>query len=42
MSKPVYTLPKNSQEIIQFNLEEFKGHRLADMRVYCQQEGGRT
>ena len=39
MSNPVCTVPKNSQEIIQFNLEEFKGHRLADMRVYCQQGG---
>jgi len=40
MSHPVCTVPKNSQEIIQFNLEEFKGHRLADLRVYCQDEKG--
>lgn len=39
MGNPVCTVPKNSQEIIQFNLEEFKGHKLADLRVYCQQEG---
>ena len=39
MSHPVCIVPKNSQEIIQFKLEEFKGRRLADMRVYYQQEG---
>jgi len=40
MSNPVCKVPKNSQEIIQFNLEEFKGHKLADLRVYCQDEKG--
>ncbi len=39
MSNSVCEVSKNSQEVIKFNLEEFKGHKLADLRVYCQQEG---
>ncbi|MCK9374771.1 MAG: transcriptional coactivator p15/PC4 family protein [Syntrophobacterales bacterium] len=35
MSKPVCTVSKNSQEVIKFNLEEFKGHKLLDVRVHC-------
>lgn len=40
MSKQVCELSKNSREAIKFSLEEFKGHKLADLRVYCQDEKG--
>jgi hypothetical protein len=39
MNNPVCAVHKNSLEVVQFNLEEFKGHKLADLRIYCQQEG---
>jgi predicted DNA-binding protein (UPF0251 family) len=40
MSHPVCEVPKNSKETIQLNLEEFKGHRLCDLRVYCEDDKG--
>jgi hypothetical protein len=39
MSKTVYELPKNSREAIKVSLEEFKGHKFIDMRVYAKEEG---
>ena len=39
MSKQVCELFKNSREAIKFNLEEFKGHKFIDMRVYLKEEG---
>jgi hypothetical protein len=42
MSHPVYEVPKNSNETIQLNLEEYRGHKLADLRVYCQNGQGGT
>lgn len=40
MSHPVFEVSKNSKEIIRLNLEEYRGHKLADLRVYCQDEQG--
>jgi len=31
---PVYEIEKNSQERIRFEVTEYKGHTLVDMRVY--------
>lgn len=33
--KPVCELPKNSREVIQFRLGEFKGHKFVDMRIFA-------
>ena len=40
MSTPICEIPKNSKETIQLNLDEYRGHRLADLRVYYQDEKG--
>jgi len=40
MSIPIFAVPKNSQESIQLTLEEYRGHKLADLRVYYQDEKG--
>lgn len=40
MSTPICEVPKNSKETIQLNLEDYRGHKLADLRVYCQNEKG--
>ena len=40
MSHPVCEISKNSKEIIRLSLEEYRGHKLADLRVYCQDEQG--
>ena len=40
MSTPICEILKNSKETIQLNLEECRGHRLADLRVYYQDEKG--
>lgn len=39
MSKPVCEIPKNSREIYQFRLGEFKGHKFVDMRIFALEEG---
>jgi hypothetical protein len=38
--KPVCELPKNSREVYQFRLGEFKGHKFIDMRIFTK-EGGK-
>lgn len=38
-SKPVCEIPKNSREIIQLSLGEFKGHKFVDMRVWTIDPG---
>jgi Transcriptional Coactivator p15 (PC4) len=37
-AEPVYTWPKNSREEYRATLSEFKGHELADIRVYVADE----
>ena len=37
--KPLYELPKNSREVIQFRLGTFKKHRFADMRIFIKEDG---
>lgn len=37
--KAVCELPKNSREIYQFRLAEFKGHKFIDMRIFANEEG---
>ena len=32
---PVYSFPKNSREEVRAQLSHFKGHRLADIRVWA-------
>jgi len=34
----VYVFPKNSREEVRASLTTFKGHRLADLRVYAADE----
>jgi hypothetical protein len=36
--KPVCELPKNSREVYQFRLAEFKGHRFADVRIFTKED----
>lgn len=36
----VYTFPKNRREEIRASLGEYRGHRLADVRVYVTDEDG--
>ncbi len=38
--KPICEIPKNSREIYQFRLGEFKGHKFVDMRIYSLSENG--
>jgi hypothetical protein len=38
-NKPVCELPKNSREIYQFRLGEFKGHKFIDMRIFVTEPG---
>jgi len=40
VSTPICEVPKNSRETIQLNLDEYRGHKLADLRVYCQDDKG--
>lgn len=35
MSTPIATIGKNASEEVRVTLDEFKGHRLCDMRVYA-------
>jgi hypothetical protein len=37
--KPVFELPKNSREVYQFRLGEFKGHNFIDMRIFTKEDG---
>jgi hypothetical protein len=37
--KPVCELPKNSREVYQFRLGEFKGHNFIDMRIFTKEDG---
>ena len=37
--RPVCEIPKNARETIRFRLEEFKGHKFVDMRVYALEDG---
>jgi hypothetical protein len=37
--KPVCELPKNSREVYQFRLAEYKGHNFVDVRIYTKEEG---
>lgn len=39
MSKPVCELIKNNREAIKFSLEEFKGHKFCDLRIYVTEPG---
>lgn len=39
MNKPVCELPKNSREVYQFRLGEFKGHKFIDMRIFTREDG---
>lgn len=39
MSKQLCLLPKNSREDFRFSLEEYRGHKFIDMRVYAKEEG---
>jgi hypothetical protein len=40
MSKNIVCeLPKNSREIYQFRLGEFKGHKFLDMRIFFKEDG---
>jgi hypothetical protein len=36
----VYSWPKNSQEEVRATLGEFKGHKLASIRVYASDDEG--
>ena len=35
----IYEIQKNSRETICFRLEEYKGHKFVDMRVFAIEEG---
>jgi hypothetical protein len=37
--KPVCELSKNSREVYQFHLGEFKGHKFIDMRIFSREDG---
>ena len=37
--KPVCEIPKNSREVYQFRLGEYKGHKFADMRIFTIEPG---
>jgi hypothetical protein len=37
--KPICELPKNSREVYQFRLAEFKGHKFVDMRIFTREDG---
>ena len=37
--KPVCELPKNSREVYQSRLGEFKGHNFIDMRIFTKEDG---
>jgi hypothetical protein len=37
--KPVCELPKNTREVYQFRLGEFKGHKFIGMRIFTKEEG---
>jgi hypothetical protein len=37
--KTVCELPKNSREVYQFRLAEYKGHKLVDMRIFTREDG---
>ena len=39
MDKPVCEVPKNSREIYQFRLAEYKGHNFVDMRIFTREDG---
>jgi hypothetical protein len=38
---PIVCVPKNAQEEIRISLEEFKGHKFIDMRVYLKANDGK-
>jgi hypothetical protein len=40
MSTPICEIIKNSKETVQFSLEIYRGHKLANLRVYYQDEKG--
>jgi Transcriptional Coactivator p15 (PC4) len=37
--EPVYRWPKNSREEVRASLTTYRGHRLADIRVYVADDG---
>jgi hypothetical protein len=37
--KPVCELSKNSREVYQFRLSEFKGHKFIDLRIFTKEDG---
>jgi hypothetical protein len=37
--KSVCELPKNSREVYQFRLAEYKGHNFVDMRIFTREDG---
>jgi hypothetical protein len=39
MSEIIFELPKNSRETIRFSLEEYKGYKFIDIRIYAKEEG---
>ena len=39
MTEPICTLEKNSREVYQFRLAEFKGHKFLDMRIFTREDG---
>ena len=38
-NKPLCEIPKNSREIYQFRLAEYKGHQFIDMRIFAKEDG---
>lgn len=39
-AEPVFSFSKNSAEVVRASLTTFKGHRLADVRVWAQRGNG--
>ena len=36
--KPICEIPKNTREVYQFRLGEFKGHKFMDMRIFVKED----
>ena len=39
MNRPICEVSKNSREVYQFRLAEFKGHNFADIRIFAKEDG---
>ena len=39
MGKPLCELPKNSREVYQFRLSEYRGHKFVDLRIFTIEPG---